>query len=170
MAASKSGLRPFLPPHTHLEHHNYYFFVVPAFQHAKKKKKKLPVFRLPLLRGTTQKKKKKRIMLLPQIKCKNQAVSRYTHIRTHVCVHVYILNNKKKRTQTKLSLLVAFCSHTGTSAFRPDLWPPPRDQCVCKIHPVQPIHPLDNPGTMQGFKPPPPQKLSAFLQGGGKGR
>lgn len=38
------------------------------------------------------KKKKIIVMLLPQIKCKNQAVSKYKHIptHTHTCVHVYI--------------------------------------------------------------------------------
>lgn len=59
MAASKSGLRPFLPPHTHLEHHNYYFFVVPAFQHAKKKKKKVACIQASPVKGHDSKKKKK---------------------------------------------------------------------------------------------------------------
>lgn len=50
----------------------------------KNKQKKLPVFRLPC--EGAQLGKTKVVMLLPQIKCKNQAVSTYTH--THTCVYI----------------------------------------------------------------------------------
>lgn len=43
----------------------------------------------------------------------------YIYTYTHVCIY------KILKIQTKLSLLVAFCSQTGTPATWPDLWPPP---------------------------------------------
>lgn len=97
----KPGLCPLPPAHTHspLGSHSNCFCAVPASQLTKKKKilknKQTNIACIqasPFKRHRFKKKKKIIVMLLPQIKCKNQAVSKYKHIptHTHTCVHVYI--------------------------------------------------------------------------------
>ena len=108
---SKSGSRPVFPSHTHTSNAVTTFFCSPTFptckiklkqkkklKNKKKKKGKVACIQASPVKGHDLK-KNKIVTLLPQIKCKNQAVSRYTHIHTHGCVHVYILNNNNKKRE-----------------------------------------------------------------------